>query len=712
MKPKYSFWPKRFFAAKKITAFIMVAILSCSVLICKAETVDNKPYINYMYGDLSDSKKAIVTKAVYAPEKVIFAKDIGLSSFNELKGVYTFENMLYILDSGNGRIVKLDKDYNVIEIISKIKNGNEILDFTGAQGIFVDETGLYIADTQNKRVICCLKSGAVKIIVRPDSTIIPEDYNFAPIKFIRNRNGYYYLLCEGSYYGLMAFSSKFEFMGFFGASTVKSTVFSAIKSLVTSVFMTEEKQAATLQKLPYQISDACIDRNGFISTVNSEKTGQWRVLGLNGKNTLKYMSADADDLNFGDNPISYPDKTAKYQGEVRQKFVAVTSDNKGFTYLLDGVRGKIFMYDEKCNNIAVFGGKSDNGECGTFVTPSSIACFGNDIVVSDYVNQNFTVFSLTDFGNNIVIAQELTNKGQHLKAKENWEKVVAADAAYPLSYRSLSRVAYNNGDYSESLKLSKLGSDYTTYALAFKSVRTGFFKDNFVWIFITVVALITAFIWLLIYLKNYEVVLIKNAKLRTAVTAFYHPFNSFNAIREKGLGSIIIATVFLFIFYAIRITATLEAGYLYNGVDTENFNAIFIFLGTVGIVFLWTVINWAVSVLFDGKGRYKDIYCATCYSLSPLIIYYFIFLILSHTSVPSANSGLETLWTICVLLTAILLLISMTVLHDFSFFKSIGTAFLTVIGMGIAVFVIFIVLTLGQDAIAFIVSIVNEALMQ
>ena len=54
----------------------------------------------------------------------------------------------------------------------------------------------------------------------------------------------------------------------------------------------------------------------------------------------------------------------------------------------------------------------------------------------------------------------------------------------------------------------------------------------------------------------------------------------------------------------------------------------------------------------------------------------------------------------------------MTAIQDFTFFKSIGIAIVTVIGMCIAAFILFIMLSLGQDAIGFIVSIINEITMR
>ena len=62
--------------------------------------------------------------------------------------------------------------------------------------------------------------------------------------------------------------------------------------------------------------------------------------------------------------------------------------------------------------------------------------------------------------------------------------------------------------------------------------------------------------------------------------------------------------------------------------------------------------------------------------------------------------------------TVILLLLSITVIQDFTFFKAVGIAIATVVGMCIIAFIIFIMLSLGQDTVNFVVSIINEISMR
>jgi len=80
--------------------------------------------------------------------------------------------------------------------------------------------------------------------------------------------------------------------------------------------------------------------------------------------------------------------------------------------------------------------------------------------------------------------------------------------------------------------------------------------------------------------------------------------------------------------------------------------------------------------------------------------------------IPSANSPFELLGNICYLFTGVLLLLAVTVIHDFSFFKAIGTAIATIIGMAIVAFILFSMLTLWQEILGFILSVFNEVTLR
>ena len=695
---------------------VAVLIAGIAVVNVSAEEISNVPYTNYTYWKGYFNKTAVPTKAVYEAVKKLDASNPGVGAFNEVNHLYSDGEFLYIMDSGNGRILKLDRDYRATEIITSVTYNGENLEFKGAKGLFIKDGELFLADTENKRVLCVKNGEVFKIIEKPESTAIPADYSFAPTRIIRDDNNYLYVLCDGSYYGAMVFDDKYNFVGFFGANNVKTTVFGAIKNMVTSLFETEEKHNASVQMLPYQIKDMCIDLSGFICAVNGEEAGQIRRLGTDGSNILKvtenYSSLSADSFNFGDYPNYYTDTTSKYGNQVMQSFSAIACNDE-FIYCVDSTFGKIFIYDQKGQLINVFGGGMSNGnQIGTFTSPNTLAVFGNDLVVSDFAANTITVFRRTDYGETLMKADTLTNKGEFAAAKPLWETVNAQDKNCQLAYSGLANAYLEAGDYKNALSFARQGFDRVAYADAFKYVRNDFLSKNFLLIAIVTVLLIGGAITFLIISRKKDIRIIKNDKWRTALTFMFHPLESLRLIREKEMASPLAATVLLLVFYVAGVVCNLNSGFMYGIVNKDSYNSLFILIGSVGVVLIWVVMNWIVCMLAEGKATFKEVYCTACYSLMPKTVYYLLFTVLSYIVIPSSNNGFGVLSSICTIYMMILLLVSMMNVQEYTFSKALGMAIVSVIGMAIGAFVIFVVLTLGQDLIGFVVGIIKEIILR
>jgi len=694
----------------------LISVFCCTFTVC-AESIEDVPFTTYTYWEGYASKTPVKTKATHKAVGTVEGNLLGIGAFSEIQHLASYNDLLYVLDSGNGRVVVLDSNYKVEKQIKTLKYKGEKIDFTGAKGIFVDDSGLYIADTLNKRLLCIKNDKIFKVIEKPDDATVPETFDFAPTRLVRDSNGYIYLLCQGSYYGMMVFSETYEFFGFFGANNVTTSLSNALKELITSLFETEEKHNASVRQLPFSLIDICIDNEGFVAGLTGTSSGQIRRFGLSGTNTLvkltDFTSKSSSSFNFADNPVSFTNMLSKYRVPLVSSFCALTADKNGYYYAVDGTHGRLFIYDSSCNIISVFGGGRQKGaQLGTFVSPSSVCVYGDDLLVSDFANGKITRFETTDYGKLLMTANSLTIKSKYEEAKPYWLEINKQDKNCQLAYRGLAKAALKEKDYKTAMKLSKTGLDRETYSQAFERVRNDFISQNFWWIALIIVALVGLLVVFITESRKRNLVLIKNKKLRIALRTSIHPFESLSDIKYKNMGSVAIATVFMLLFYVATVLSELKGGFMFKVTDLSNYNAILPLIGTVGIVLLWTVANWLVCILFEGKGKVKEIYCATCYCLLPLIVYNFAYVILSNVLIPSANSPFELLGNICYLFTGVLLLLAVTVIHDFSFFKAIGTAIATIIGMAIVAFILFSMLTLWQEILGFILSVFNEVTLR
>ena len=121
--------------------FIMSILLLASVATVKASssTDPNKPvpYLTYTTGP---NKTMVLTQTAYEPAGIINYNVV----LNKPKDVFIKDDFIYIADTGNQRVVKLNK------------NGGLLFEYKGLfqepTGIFVDDEYLYVADPKAEKV--------------------------------------------------------------------------------------------------------------------------------------------------------------------------------------------------------------------------------------------------------------------------------------------------------------------------------------------------------------------------------------------------------------------------------------------------------------------------------------------------------------------------------------------------------------------------------
>ena len=508
-----------------LTVILILAVCFSSVLTCSAEDTS---YFNYRYENNQAGKTYVTDKPMYKVSKMLSGETYGIKGFSEIGDIFTDKhNSIYILDSGNGRIVILDSKYNIKGEINKFLYKGKEESLSKPQGLFVTDDGeIYIADTENSRVIICNKKGEIsEIITLPESNLIPEDFDFFPIRIICDKNEFMYVLTRGSYYGAMLFDTDRQFLGFFGANTVTTSVLDGIASIFSSLFETNAKLAVSAKKLPFQFSDFDIDTEGFFYTVSNnkeKKTGQVRKLNLPGNDILTYNDGKdnlpSTQYNFGETETYY-DKTGR---QYEQNFCSISVDKDGYIFTLDNVYGKIYVYDSACNSITVFGGGMSAGiQKGIFSYATAIENNEFDLLVADAHTNEITVFSLTEYGKLVRKANNFTNSNEHKKAEPIWHEVLKYCSDSTLAYSGLTKAALSFENYDDVFKYAKMANDKESYAIAFDMLKKDFIAANLWWISILVILLIVAFIMVRYQLKKRGIIIIKSQKLKNCFKCMY-----------------------------------------------------------------------------------------------------------------------------------------------------------------------------------------------
>ena len=180
------------------------------------------------------------------------------------------------------------------------------------------------------------------------------------------------------------------------------------------------------------------------------------------------------------------------------------------------------------------------------------------------------------------------------------------------------------------------------------------------------------------------------------------------AVKYGGKGSIIIAVVLLIAYYVFGVLQDFYSGFVHSDFSVESYNSILTLIGSVGVVILWVISNWAVAVLAEGKGRIKEVFIVACYSLAPQIINSIFYLIMSNVLLEKEGMVLTVVSTVCLILTGIVLCIGTMIIHEFDFFKFLWTTVISIIAMAIVIFLGFMLVILLQQFFAFIHTVYIE----
>ncbi len=694
---------------KKIIKLIAVMLAICSLfsLSCYAQDTE-VPSDTYTYWFTGSGGKIASVNTMYEARKVISASDLGIQFFGSVDDVFSDSNGLtYILDGKNSEVIILDKDYNFIKKISNVKKQDgSNLSFAGAKSVYVSGEIIYICDTENERVLLVDKEGnMVDQFLRPTSSLIPENFNYNPVKVFTDSYGYVYILCDGSYYGALLFNEKYEFMGYFGANTVKSGVLGSIQNAFKRMFVNNTKKAASVSALPYVFTDLYIDDENFVYTstgyTKGVRAGQIRKLNPGGgANILK-----SEYVNFVDYEIN---KTLDNTNALNQDILSIEVDDYGFIYALDSGHGKIFIYNQDCELVSAFGGGMHNGQQkGTFIAANALAVNGDDILVSDATKKTVTVFSVTDFGRKLLKAGYLSEKGEYKNALPIWQEIIDTDANCNFAYSGIAIASLKAGEYKKAMNYAKEGYDRETYALAFKEVRDEFLEKNFILIILGAVLLIVLLVAIGIFLKHKKIG-IKNDQVKFLFQVPMHPSKSFYKIQEKKLGSIPICIILIVVFYVSSILKSLFSGFAFSDYDPALFNSFQFLVKSVGIIVLWIIVNWAVSTIFGGRGKVSEIAVVACYSLTPMIIGNLMTFVLSNILIPEEGAFLGIASTALTIYTLLLIVIGTITIHDYDVKSFLGTTLLTLLGIAIVIFLMIMIVLLVQQLWVFIITVATE----
>jgi hypothetical protein len=196
--------------------------------------------------------------------------------------------------------------------------------------------------------------------------------------------------------------------------------------------------------------------------------------------------------------------------------------------------------------------------------------------------------------------------------------------------------------------------------------------------------------------------------LRYAFYVIFHPLDGFWDLVHEKRGSLGAAHVIVAALILVQILGATLTNFQFNFLNMRYFNAFTEALRVLLPLFLWTVANWSLTTLMDGKGRLPEIYMATAYALTPYVIITAALILLSQVITLQEGTVYWVLSGFSVAWSALLIMAAMMMIHDYSAGKMLFSSALSIVGMGVMIFIFLIFFSLLSDGVAYFVAVFKE----
>lgn len=681
-------------------------------------------YVYDVYGD------ALYSPDAYTAISSVGSDYMGLELPIENPGDMVTDEALnvYIADTGNNRIVVLDRYYKVNFTISEFSNDQGVPDrLTAPQGVFVSEPNekygklIWVCDTGSNRIVVFDEFGNFqRIVEEPESSLFDQDSVYKPVAIAVDAYNRLYVVSSTTYQGVIVMTDEGEFTGFIGAQAVQMTAW----EIIWRRFQTEEQRAASEQKVSTEFNNISINKNKGLVYVTTSTIDEGAVAGaITGKDKkgtnspVKLLNANGSEIMRRNGfwmPAGEIDFSSRSTDEITgvSTIIDAAVGPEDTWSIIDEKRNRIYTYDFDGNLLFAFG---DNGTMlGNLGSIEAVAYQGTNMLILDKTNDNITVFQRTEYGDILLdaIAAEATQDFD--LAISLWTDVLKRNSNFDSAYVGIGQAMYRNKDYANSLTYFESAYDTDNWSNSYKEIRKEWMSTYFLLLLLLIVVVIVGISLFFKWMAKINKRVATSGKKRTfgqeiayGFHIILHPFDGFWDLKHEKRGSVRGAIFFIVLAIATFYYQAIGQGYLLDPFASlaSVWGQIF---GVLVPLFLFVLANWCLTTLFEGEGSFKDIFVACSYSLLPIPLLVIPTTIYSNFCITTETDIIGFISTFAFIWLGLLVFFGTMVTHDYSMGKNVITVLGTIVGMVFIMFLAVLFTTLVGKIVGLITNIVDE----
>lgn len=668
---------------------ILVGFLAAFLLFMQMPQIVNADMATSYTYMLDEDNNFVRTQDAYLPDRTI--TELGLKNPDDL--FIDENNVLYIADTGNARIILYDIDAGEVKDILKSD------EFSSPSGVYVTMDGdIYVADTGAKAVLVFDKNlELLRKVGKPDAPIF-ADTNYEPKRVAVDSGGSIYMISEGVYNGVIQLAGTGEFLGYFAVNDANLT----FSQRVQRMLFTREQLANLVDVNPSVFTNVFVDRSGVVYTATSGiRTNGMKKHSTNGGNMFK--------------------TTVWSQDTLTDLFV----DGDGLIYT-SCEQGYIDVYSRNGELIFEFGSYVTTTDVvGLFTRLSSLAVDQQGRIWALDSNKGYLQsFKPTEYAQSVYTAMKLYEEGRYEEAMAQWNEVLKLNQMSVLAHNGVGKAYLHARDYEAALEHFEVANNKEMFSEAFWEVRNTWLQNYLGWILLIIVLLLAVRFAVKLWDRKDERFKAARTKQKERICkmpvvkdilyAFHtarHPVNSYYEIRKDRQGSVLAATVIYLLFFAVFMAYQTSKGFIYQYKSVEDMDIGAIVLGFFLLLGLFIICNYLDTSIHDGSGTFRQIYLIPAYGLMPAMV--------AVLGVTIASYGLtyneSFLLTIALLVgigwSIVTIVVGIQTVHDYEFGDTVRSIIITVVFM-IIIAVIGIILSIMWDSLYRFLTSVGRELIQ
>lgn len=187
-----------------------------------------------------------------------------------------------------------------------------------------------------------------------------------------------------------------------------------------------------------------------------------------------------------------------------------------------------------------------------------------------------------------------------------------------------------------------------------------------------------------------------------------HPIQKTTELKENKNYSILLAILIVFLFFMSDVIEYQYTSRNFNFNKPFTLNVFYVSIRTIFVYFLFVLSNWCVTTLMEGKGTFTEIFVFSSYSIVPIILTSISATLISYFVTQEEAVFMMWIKNIGVIWSAILFLITLMTIHQYSLFRTLISLLLTAFGMLVMVFLIILFFSLMQQMFSFFQTLYYE----